>query len=322
MKIILLRVTPHHDMSGGGCYLAPEVKQSGNKWKIIWDANLLKNYALFQHQDLRLVWDSSINSSWQSSIFPSRLWYISLYSASFAWTRQSQIQMSYFALTGFPSWRSQNFLSTSIYVSLIGSGEGRHTTHLLKCVLLLSTSQTDWTIFWRSFWHIFWHSFWHIFRYSFWHLSDISFDILSDILSDISFDILSDISSDILFDIFLTYLLTFFLTYLLTFFLIYLLPFFLTYLLTFFLTYLLTLFLTYLLTYFLTYLLTFFLTYQNQNLTSTASQKKQLFKFYIYLSPCNKSNIHDNFVPVKYHRPHCIGPPRQKAIKSKDAKRL
>ena len=55
------------------------------------------------------------------------------------------------------------------YVSLIGSGEGRHTTHLLKCVLLLSTSQTDWK---QS----------------------------SDILSDISFDILSDISSDILSD--------------------------------------------------------------------------------------------------------------------------
>ena len=107
------------------------------------------------------------------------------------------------------------FLSTSTYVSLIWSGEGRHTTHLLKCVLLFSTSQTDWM---QS----------------------------SDILSDISFDI----SSDILSDIFLTYLLTFFLTYLLTF------------------------FLTYLLTCFLTYLLTFFLTYQNQNLTSTASQKK------------------------------------------------
>ena len=54
------------------------------------------------------------------------------------------------------------------YVSLIGSGEGRHTTHLLKCVLLLSTSQTDWK---QS----------------------------SDVLSDISFDILSDISSDIFF---------------------------------------------------------------------------------------------------------------------------
>ena len=52
------------------------------------------------------------------------------------------------------------------YVSLIGSGEGRYTIHLLKCVLLLSTSQTDWK---QS----------------------------SDILSDISFDILSDISSDI-----------------------------------------------------------------------------------------------------------------------------
>ena len=71
------------------------------------------------------------------------------------------------------------------YVSLIGSGEGRHTTHLLKCVLLLSTSQTDW-------------------KQSSDILSDISFDILSDslsdILSDISFDILSDISSDSLSD--------------------------------------------------------------------------------------------------------------------------
>ena len=69
----------------------------------------------------------------------------------------------------------------------------------------------------------------------------------------------------------LKYLLTFILTYLLTFFLTYLL----TYLLTFFLTYLLTFFLTYLLTYFLTFLLTFFLLYQNQNLTSTTSQKNR-----------------------------------------------
>ena len=72
------------------------------------------------------------------------------------------------------------------YVSLIGSGEGRHTTHLLTCVLLLSTSLTDW-------------------KQSSDVLSDISFDILSGIsshiLSDISFDILSDISSDILSDI-------------------------------------------------------------------------------------------------------------------------
>ena len=68
------------------------------------------------------------------------------------------------------------------YVSLIGSGEGRHTTHLLKCVLLLSISQTDW-------------------KQSSDVLSDISFDILSDKSSDISSDILSDISSDILSDI-------------------------------------------------------------------------------------------------------------------------
>ena len=147
----------------------------------------------------------------------------------------------------FLSWTTQTGCRIHrTYVSLIGSGEGRHTTHLLIFVLLLSTSQTDW-------------------KQSSDVLSDISFDILSDKSSDISSDILSDISSDILSDIFLTYLLTFFLTNLLTFF-----P-----------TYLLTFFLTYLSTCFLTYLLTFFLTYQNQNLTSTASQKKPLCKLYI-----------------------------------------
>ena len=126
-------------------------------------------------------------------------------------------------VTMFLSWTTQTGCRIHrTYVSLIGSGEGRHTTHLLKCVPLLSTSQTDWKqssdvlsdisfdilsdissdIF---FWYIFWHSFWHIFWHSFWHLSDISFDILSDksfdTLSDISFDMLSDISSDILSDI-------------------------------------------------------------------------------------------------------------------------
>ena len=167
-------------------------------------------------------------------------------------------------VTMFLSWTTQTGCRIHrTYVSLIGSGEGKHTTHLLKCVLLLSTSQTDW-------------------KQSSDVLSDISFDILSDKSSDISSDILSDISSDILSDIFLTYLLTFFLTNLLT----------------LFLTYLLTFFLTYLSTCFLTYLLTFFLTYQNQNLTSTASHKKPLCKLYIYLTPRSKSNIHDNFVPV------------------------
>ena len=167
-------------------------------------------------------------------------------------------------VTMFLSWTTQTGCRIHrTCVTLIGSGEGRHTTHLLKCLLLLSTSQTDW-------------------KQSSDVLSDISFDILSDISSDISSDILSDISSDILSDIFLTYLLTFFLTNLLT----------------LFLTYLLTFFLTYLSTCFLTYLLTFFLTYQNQNLTSTASQKKPLCKLYIYLAPRSKSNIHDNFAPV------------------------
>ena len=91
-------------------------------------------------------------------------------------------------VTMFLSWTTQTRCRIHrTYVSLIGSGEGRHTTHLLKCVLLLSTSQTDW-------------------KQSSDVLSDISFDILSDNSSDISSDILSDISSDILSDIFLTYL--------------------------------------------------------------------------------------------------------------------
>ena len=130
-------------------------------------------------------------------------------------------------VTMFLSWTTQTGCRIHrTYVSLIGSGEGRHTTHLLKCVSV-TLNFADWleAIFWRSFWHnfwhsfwqifwyIFWHSFWHIFWHSFWHLSDISFDILSDksfdtlsdissdILSDISFDMLSDKSSDILSDI-------------------------------------------------------------------------------------------------------------------------
>ena len=110
-------------------------------------------------------------------------------------------------VTMFLSWTTQTGCRIHrTYVSLIGSGEGRHTTHLLKCVLLLSTSQTDWKffltylltffltylliylltffltylltffltsfwhIFWHSFWQIFWHSFWHIFWHSFWHI--------------------------------------------------------------------------------------------------------------------------------------------------------
>ena len=86
-------------------------------------------------------------------------------------------------VTMFLSWTTQTGCRIHrTYVSLIGSGEGRHTTHLLKCVLLLTTSQTDW-------------------KQSSDVLSDISFDILSDISSDISSDILSDISSDILSDI-------------------------------------------------------------------------------------------------------------------------
>ena len=83
-------------------------------------------------------------------------------------------------VTMFLSWTTQTGCRIHrTYVSLVGSGEGRHTTHLLKCVLLLSTSQTDW-------------------KQSSDVLSDISFDILSDISSDVSSHILSDISFDIL----------------------------------------------------------------------------------------------------------------------------
>ena len=98
-------------------------------------------------------------------------------------------------VTMFLSWTTQTGCRIHrTYVSLIGSGEGRQTTHLLKYVLLLSTSQTDWT-----------QSSDVLSDISFDILSDISSDILSDIsshiLSDISSDILSDISSDILSDL-------------------------------------------------------------------------------------------------------------------------
>ena len=101
------------------------------------------------------------------------------------------------------------------------------------------------------------------------------------------------------------------------------------YLPIFFLTYLLILFLTYLptyfLIYFLTYLLIFFLTYQRQNTASTISLKnhstnsiftsdhttKLISMTTLCLSNGNSIIIFD-----------CIGPPRQKAIKSKDAKCL
>ena len=104
-----------------------------------------------------------------------------------------------------------------------------------------------------------------------------------------------------------------------------LLTFFLTYLLTFFLTYLLTFFLTYLLTCFLTYLLTFFVTYQRQNIASTASRKSHstnsIFTSHhaakvISMTTLRLSNGNST---VAFD---CIGPPRQKAVKSKDAKCL
>ena len=195
-------------------------------------------------------------------------------------------------VTMFLSWTTQTGCRIHrTYVSLIGSGEGRHTTHLLKCVPLLSTSQTDWKqssdvlsdisfdilsdissdIF---FWHIFWHSFWHIFWHSFWHLSDISSDIFFWHifwhsfwhifwhsfwhLSDISFDILSDKSFDTLSDI-------------------------------------------------SSDISFHMLSDISSDILSDISKpkpnihsftQKPLCKLYIYLTPRSKSNIHDNFVPV------------------------
>ena len=128
---------------------------------------------------------------------------------------------------------------------------------------------------------------------------------------------------------FLTYLLKFFLIYLLIFFLIYFLTFFLIYLPIFFLTYLLTFFLTYLptyfLIYFLTYLLTFFLTYRRQNTASTISLKNHSTNF-IFTSDHTAKLISMTTLCLSNGNSiiifDCIGPPRQKAVKSKDAKHL
>ena len=143
----------------------------------------------------------------------------------------------------------------------------------------------DWleAIFWRSFWHIFWHSFWHIFWYIFWH----SFwHIFWHSFWHIFWHSFWQIFWHSFWHIFWHSFWHIFLTC------------------------------------FLTYLLTFFLTYQNQNLTSTASQKKPLCKLYIYLTPRSKSNIHDNFVPVNVIALSASDRPAQKAVKSKDAKRV
>ena len=133
------------------------------------------------------------------------------------------------------------------YVSLIGSGEGRHTTHLLKCVLLLSTSQTDW-------------------KQSSDVLSDISCDILSVMSSDISSGILSDISFDTLFDISSAILSD----------------------------------------------ICFDILSDISSDTSKTKHSihsfthKPLHKLYIYLTPRSNSNIHDNFVSVKWQFYSCI----------------
>ena len=119
-------------------------------------------------------------------------------------------------VTMFLSWTTQTGCRIHrTYVSLIGSGEGRH-------IQLIS---------------------WNVFCYS--QLRRLTgSNLLTFFLTYVLTFFLTNL---------LIYLLTFFLTYLLTFFLTNLLTLFLTYLLTFFLTYLSTCFLTYLLTFFLTY---------------------------------------------------------------------
>ena len=108
-------------------------------------------------------------------------------------------------VTMFLSWTTQTGCRIHrTYVSLIGSGEGRHTTHLLKCVLLRRLTGSNLLTFFLTYLLTFFLTYLLIylltffltylltfFLTSFWHLSDISFDILSDkssdILSDISF---------------------------------------------------------------------------------------------------------------------------------------
>ena len=186
-------------------------------------------------------------------------------------------------VTMFLSWTTQTGCRIHrTYVSLIWSGEGRHTTHLLKCVLLLSTSQTDWK-----------------------QSSDILWDISFAILSDKSFDTLSDISSDILSDIFLTYLLPFFRTNLLTLFLTYLLTFFLT---SFWHIFWHSFWQIFWHSFWHIFWHSFWhLSDISSDILSDISKpkpnihsftKKPLCKLYIYLAPRSKSNIHDNFVPV------------------------
>ena len=114
-------------------------------------------------------------------------------------------------VTMFLSWTTQTRCRIHrTYVSLIGSGEGRHIqlifwkvfcysqlrrltgsnlltffltyllTFLTKLLIYLLTFFLTylltfflpffWHIFWHSFWQIFWHSLWHIFWHSFWHI--------------------------------------------------------------------------------------------------------------------------------------------------------
>ena len=221
-------------LSGEGCHLAPEVKQSGSEFKTVWDANLLKNYTLFQHQDLRLVWNSSINSSWQSSIFTS----------NHACNTSPSIQ--------HPSLEHAKNKSKCHTLRSPGFHLVDHKVFSPHPLMSAWSGQVRVDIQLIS---------WNAFCYS--QLRRLTGSNL------LTFFLTYLVTFFLLY--LLTYLLAFFLTYLLTFFLTYLLQFFLTYVLTFFLTYLLTFFLTYLLTCFLTYLLTFFLTYPRQNIASTAS---------------------------------------------------
>ena len=141
--------------SGEGCHLAPEVKQSGSEFKTVWDANLLKNYALFQHQDLRLC---------------------------------SERDMTIPYLKG-AARHAYNFSTKAQHTKLAMVKVASQTSYLL-CPPLLRVLPTS---FWHSFWHIFEHSFWHPFSHILSELpSDMSSDILSDISSDTETDQFSD----------------------------------------------------------------------------------------------------------------------------------
>ena len=191
-------------LSGEGCHLAPEVKQSGSVFKTVCDANLLKNYALFQHQDLGLVWDSSINSSCTSPSIqhPSlenakaKSKCHTLRSPGFhlvdhkvfsphplmsGWSGQVMVDIQLISWNAFCYSQLRRLTGSNLLTFFLTYLLTFFLTYLLIYLLAFFLTYlltylpiffltSFWHIFWHSFWHIFWHSFWHIFWHAFWHI--------------------------------------------------------------------------------------------------------------------------------------------------------